>query len=404
VIPRVMHVAIAREALRGTLVTMAVALALVASACSSRQPVGVRESPAVAGDSATESSPPTTPSSPLPAAPISQPTASAHPVPTGFTPASVTFGSANTGFVLGTAPCDAGTCTTLVTTSDAGRGWSFVAELPPSIGGDDPAVSKVRFANPKDGWVFGAQLWSTHDRGHSWKRITQAGPVVDLEASAGVAYEISGTRVLRTAVGSDAWVPVPGLTPAVGPGEIALHGHAVWIATGSRPGGSRLVTSSDGATWRTIPDPCAGLGADWTLGGVAPVDSTRIFLLCVGSPGAGSESKHVLFSTDAGAHATPAKSDAPRGGVTDGGDFAAASASVVAIAARSGASKVYRSADGGTTWQAPLYEGDGGVGYFDLGFTTPTQGVVVYGQPGGPASSKLLMTRDAGATWAPVTF
>ena len=112
----------------------------------------------------------------------------------------------------------------------------------------------------------------------------------------------------------------------------------------------------------------------------------------------------MLFSTDAGAHATPAKSDAPRGGDTDAGDFAAASVSVVAIAARSGASWVYRSADGGNSWQTPLHVGDGGAGYFDLGFTTSAQGVVVYGQPAGPVSSKLLMTRDAGATWVPVGF
>ena len=407
--PRIMKAMVARAAMRRAVVTMAVSLAFVTTACSSRQPAGVREFPSAAGNSAASSvspsgPPPAAPSSPAPVAPASKPAASAAPVPAGFAPASVTFVSADTGFVLGTAPCNAGTCTILVRTADAGRSWSFVSTLPPAAGGSDPAVSKVRFANPNDGWVFGAQLWSTHDGGHQWKQITQADPVVDLEASAGVAYEISGTQVLRTAVGSDSVSPVPGLAPRAGLGEIALHGKAVWIVTGGGPGASSLVTSSDGASWRTLPDPCTGLGADRALGGVAPVDSTRIFLLCVGNPGAGSESKHVLFSTDAGAHATPAKSDAPRGGDTGAGDFAAASARVVAIAARSGASWVYRSADGGATWQTPLQEGDGGVGYFDLGFTTPAQGVVIYGQPGGPAPSKLLMTRDAGATWAAAGF
>ena len=55
------------------------------------------------------------------------------------------------------------------------------------------------------------------------------------------------------------------------------------------------------------------------------------------------------------------------------------------------------------------YEGDGGLGFNDLGFTTPADGVVVYG----PAMSDnnaesrpgwLLLTSDGGESWQPVSF
>jgi photosystem II stability/assembly factor-like uncharacterized protein len=119
---------------------------------------------------------------------------------------------------------------------------------------------------------------------------------------------------------------------------------------------------------------------------------------------AGSQDKKVLFSSNGGQSATPTAADPPRSG--DAGGIAAASTQVVAVSALSGASWVYRSGDGGHTWPAVLQQGDGGFGYWDLGFTTSTQGVVIYGRPGMGAGTptKLLMTRDAGASWAAVTF
>lgn len=257
-------------------------------------------------------------------------------------------------------------------------------------------MSTIRFANLRDGWAFGPQLWSTHDGGKTWRNIGESAAVSDVEASDGRAYAIVGSQLLRTPAGSDSWTAVPGAPQ--GGRSIALHGGAVWITTGS----GQLATSTDGATWRTLNSACGSAGTQWQLAGVAPVDASRVYLLCAGGVGAGNEDKKVLYSTDGGVHATPTNVDPPRGGDING--FAAASPTIVAVSARSGASFVYRSGDAGHSWQTVLQQGDGGVGYFDLGFTTSSQGVVVYGRPGTGVTTTLLMTHDGGASWAPVTF
>jgi photosystem II stability/assembly factor-like uncharacterized protein len=323
---------------------------------------------------------------------------------------SVTFVSAQTGFVLGQLPCAAKVCYGLATTTDAGRTWSFGGDLPMAPQQDQP-ITKVRFADATNGWAFGPQLWSTHDAGKSWHQLTATSQVFDVEASAGLVYLLgsscgAGTacatpaKLFRAAVGSDSFAAVPGATMTATAGQLALHGKAVWVV-GATPG-TAFVSSSDGASWRKHASPCPQGAGPSSLTGVAPVTSTTVFLLCASDPGAGSESKLVLWSTDGGstAHQTAAAPD--RGGLASG--FAAASASVVAVSAQSGATYIYLSRDAGATWASPFTNGDGGVGITDLGFTTPTQGVAIYGTPGNGQLSQLLMSRDAGASWAAATF
>jgi hypothetical protein len=328
----------------------------------------------------------------------------------GFKPASVTFVSTTQGFVLGVQTCATGSCATLASTIDGGSTWTYAGAAPAAITGSNPAVSKVRFATKNDGWAFGPQLWSTHNGGRTWSEQATPGPVSDVEASAGVAYAleascgtppcIQGDRLLQTPVSSDAWTAISGPKLADGAGSLAPHGNTVWVVVNGG-GSSTFDMVVGGSSWHRLANPCVAAGADLALAGVAPVSTTQLFELCAGDPGAGSETKAVLFSSDGGAHATATSAAPPRGGLASG--IAAASTAVVAVPAASGASYVYRSADGGHTWATPLNQGDGGVGYFDVGFTTATQGVAVYGNPA-QGNSSLLMTHDAGATWKAVTF
>ena len=330
--------------------------------------------------------------------------------PASFAPESVTFVSSQTGFVLGQVPCPTNLCYGLATTTDGGRTWRFVANLPMPPQQDQP-VTKVRFADPRDGWVFGPQLWATHDGGVSWHQLTTPAQVSDVEASAGLVYALSTScslscsapaKLLRAPVTSDAFVAVAGATLTTTSGWIALHGKSVWVLGGTVGPGVTYIWSQDGSSWASPADPCPTGSEPSYLVEVAPVTTTTVYLLCSADPGAGSETKIVMLSTDGGvtAHVTPG---APaQGGLAD--DLAAASSSVVAVSAHSGASWIYRSADAGHTWGSAVEKDDGGMGFYDLGFTTTTQGVVVHGTPGNGNPSQLLMTRDAGATWTPVTF
>ena len=298
----------------------------------------------------------------------------------------------------------------LSSTTDAGANWSRVGLVPAQLAGPNPAVSKVRFATKNDGWAFGPQLWSTHDGGHTWTAQTTPGPVYDVEASGGVAYLleatcgtepcIQGDRLMQTPVSTDRWTAISGPKLADGAGLLAPHGNTVWVVVNGG-GTTTFDMVVGGSSWHRLTSPCAAAGDNLALVGVAPVSTTQLFELCAGDPGAGSETKVVLFSSDGGLHATATSAAPPRGGIASG--IAAASTAVVAVPAASGASYVYRTANGGHTWAMPLNQGDGGVGYFDVGFTTATQGVAVYGTPA-QGNSALLMTHDGGATWKPVTF
>jgi len=273
-------------------------------------------------------------------------------------------------------------------------------------------MTKVRFANARDGWAFGPQLWATHDGGVSWHQLATTTHAFDVEASAGLVYLLESgcstdscaapAKLLKAGVASDTFAAVAGALPIGTSGQLALHGKAVWVFGGAQDSGPSYLSSTDGVSWQRRANPCPQGSGPSSLAGIAPATTSTVYLLCASDPGAGSETKVVLLSTDGGAtvHATAA---APaRGGIAGG--IAAASASVVAVGAQSGASWIYRSSDAGRTWASAFEKGDGGLGIEDLGFTTSTQGVAIYGTPGNGNPSQLLMTHDAGGTWAPVTF
>jgi photosystem II stability/assembly factor-like uncharacterized protein len=76
---------------------------------------------------------------------------------------------------------------------------------------------------------------------------------------------------------------------------------------------------------------------------------------------------------------------------------------VITMSAASGATYLFRSANGGRTWGATVYL-DGGLDMRDLAYVSGTTGYVIHFS-GGPViaySQGLLKTSDAGATWQAV--
>ena len=128
-------------------------------------------------------------------------------------------------------------------------------------------------------------------------------------------------------------------------------------------------------------------------------------LLCVGQGFAGGADKRLYTSRDGGVHWRKAGAPSSEGDA----EALAGSGSDLVLAKASGASWLDRSANSGQSWTTVLTYGDGGVGWADLGFTTPSDAVVVHGPADRPGNSdgrpgQLLLSADGGASWQPVRF
>lgn len=316
-------------------------------------------------------------------------------------------------------------------TSDGGASWVGLpapkdvlatSEQPGAVG-----VTEVRFADPADGWVFGPDLWATHNGGATWNRLNlgAGSETVALAASDGFVYAIvthpcsssagaCPASLYSSAASSNSFAPVSAVSlpnGANGETALALHGHTGYIVVPPGPtgniGGGSLWRTLDGVRWTLTTSPC---GSKLSPDTISPLTDNLAILLCAGQGAAGSSQKAIYRSTDAGA--TWSAATAPKFSEGDGGDVSASSPSVLSVATFSAASEIYRSTDGGVSFTTSLQIADGGIGWGDFGFKTPTQGIAIHApaartQQGGyqsPYPATLFITRDSGATWKPTTF
>jgi hypothetical protein len=352
-------------------------------------------------------------------------------VPVGFEPASVTFVSQSIGYVLGTTSnCPSAPCTSMVRTEDGGAHWvgvpaPRVAFGPPAGTQEGSTVSLVRFADPLNGYAFDPGLWVTHDGARSWHQVDLSGQVRGLATAAGrVNLAVSACnanncatgamRLMSSPVTREAFTTVA--APTSGTGQFG--GESSPLVLSPPAGFAELATkyperfpaavlyaTADNATWSPFPDPCQ-LVANSELTSLAAPDATNLFSLCTGQAALGSSQKTVMLTRNGRSQVA---GRAPFGG--DGGQLAAPTPSTLVLATTSGASALLRSVDGGRTWSTTDTYADGGDGFVDLGFTTPTQGVVIHGRPVSAGerehpnhADELLMTHDAGASWQHINF
>ena len=368
-----------------------------------------------AGSSLPSSAGPTTASA-TPTATPSAPLISSIP---GFQAGSVTFVSTQDGWVLGTAPCAAGgSCLALAQTQDRGTTWT--SAVPPPTGfllsSGGTGVFGVRFADQKDGWAYGSQLWATHDGGTTWTQISLPGltaeaspPIQDVEASAGLVHAVysanGGFAIATSPVGSNSWTASPTtISYGAGPVPIAqlvLQGSAGWALENDRTvaGGARL----QGGSWSSWTPPCGTLGGPAALAGSSAQDVVAVCVQGVWAGGAMSVQSYV--STNGGSSftvmATPLPFSAAQ--VAADGDApppVASPSTSVLVAGVEG--QLLATFDGGTTWST-VYPGAATAMIDYVGFTTTSQGVAIEGTIVGPLGT-LLMTMDGGHTWTPVNI
>lgn len=179
---------------------------------------------------------------------------------------SVTATSTNTFVVLGelgdTGACTPPNCVRLAETHDGGRTFSALPVPDDARGAVDErntdSATGVRFSSAQDGWLFGSGLWSTHDGGHTWTRVTTPGRVARLEAAAGTAWALVPTRdnamtLWRSPVGRDDWTQMTEVS-VTGPADLAVQGNRV-VIVGAQDADS-WVGSTDG--FAKHASPCAG--------------------------------------------------------------------------------------------------------------------------------------------------
>ena len=326
----------------------------------------------------------------------------------------MTFVSTQESFVLGTAP-STGTC--MIHTLDRGQTWTALPALGIPLGSagssSGHSVWGTRFASPSHGFVFGVGLWETTDGGGHWTLHSQPtgtilslavirGQVLALKANGSVAAGFSSATLLRRALSGGSWstvatLPSPDLAD---PNDlIATQGGTAAVLAGT----SVIVTSDGGLTIATHATPT--LTSPFVPSSVAVTSAHGLALLCVGEGAAGHTQKLVYTSADGGATWSKAGTPPFAG---DGGTLAGVGNDLV-LASTSAASWLYRSTNGGHSWTTPVTYGDGGLGWADLGFTSPSDAVVVHGPADSASASdgrigKVVLSSDGGATWHSVTF
>jgi photosystem II stability/assembly factor-like uncharacterized protein len=393
-------------------VALAVVVAFsVTSGSHSTQVVTSEGTPAAPGTlSQSNQLPPHLPAAAVPAA--------GSGVPPAFDPASVTFVSTHSGWVLGTAGCGPVRCLVLLHTADSGRTWTTVGTPQPpgglaSIEGSGSLGLRVRFGNLRDGWIYqadgrGSLLWATHDGGQQWSTPTLAdvGPgatVADLEMAnkvVTVAVRDAGAIKLETTpVGQDAWQPAVTLPTVAGPapgGQIILYEAAGWFMEndGGAVAGARL---KGGQVWTTWEPPCAANGGSGLLAA-----STRTDLVAVCTAGAGP-SVRLYASGDGGGAFKEVAGPVPVAAVA--AVTSPTPGTVVAAAMQSGpdtdVARLVATFDAGATWRQ-VFAKKRSSGWAELGFTNSSQGVAI--ARGADGLSSLLMTFDGGYAWQAVNF
>jgi photosystem II stability/assembly factor-like uncharacterized protein len=331
------------------------------------------------------------------------------PPPAGFEADSASFVSAQAGYVLGSRGCSLLPCKALLeTTANGGATWAKVTApnaklVPPFTSSPASAVSTVRFANSKDGWLFNPGLWQTANGGKSWRRVALSGNVAALAVSGGEAYvsihNANGSfvtaKLYKSAVGSGTWTQVRGVAPQ---NDLTAFGHSAWA--GVAP--DLWTTANSGKTWTKLSFKCpAGVLSPSEVGASSPSD---IAIACSdqGYPQPGFSIKEVFTSTNGG------KTFRLQGKPSQAGQvyqlaMVPGNAKVLTLEAASGATYLDRSVNGGKTWaQAEFF--DGGTGMRDLAYVSATTGYTVHvsDSPALAYGLGLLKTTNAGKTWRTV--
>ena len=201
----------------------------------------------------------------------------------------------------------------LVSTKDAGESWKV-------IGGELPALrswfSPMIFPTPRVGWVLGdGTLFTTRDGGQTWSRVRLGGWVAAISASGSSLWAFVSPcnaavnlcnyllryRVEATTFNGTSWREV-GLLPAATGAEAPLVARltperAVIAASGERGQAQVSFTSDGGAHWTSV-HVCRSLEPN--LDTVVATGPRDVLVTCLGQGSAGVSPQALFRSSDGG--------------------------------------------------------------------------------------------------------
>jgi photosystem II stability/assembly factor-like uncharacterized protein len=316
----------------------------------------------------------------------------AHPAPVAaslpaqFSPQSFTAIGELTWWVLGPGPCPLSSeqppCGSIAQTTDGGRTFKGIPAPQAKLSNDGSAsgYSQLRFADPKNGFAFGPDLYATHDGGETWHRVDVGGAVNDLAISGGQAFAVVGNRLMQAPVGGDSWSPVAGA--GVVSGGLSVQGAVIIVQSGQGTGiGTNVLVSGDGGqSFTAHPAPSPGLPCLLS----APTPPV-LWARCATGTQSG-----VWRSSDLGGSFTAVVSTGLS--LPNSAPFAAASSSTAVV----GGQQLYRTTNDGSTWSQT---GPTGIHWTYLGFTDPTHGVALGFAGQNATDARLYYTIDAGQSY-----
>jgi hypothetical protein len=337
-------------------------------------------------------------------------------VPAGFEANSVTWLSAQRGWVLGAAACGKNACAEVIGTADAAKTWRLIGTVGAPIAefGGRPGITEIRFATPAVGWAFGPYLFRTSTGGRSWARMPipgggkqvlalAAGPAQTYAVVAGCAWgagicprPLSFWRIPTGARGG--WARIPLRLPPNDGADVAVFGATVYVVDEQVQFGRPDVfyASTDGRHFTARPAPCDH-AQDLALIQAVPMSADRVALLCDGNPGFSKAVKTVYVSADT------SKTDTYAGQMGLFGiqaQLAASPSGNLAVASTSNGSFVYINDTHKQAWTMVEGIGDGGAGWNDITYVTNSQAWVVYRPADSSGTGQLWTTHDAGLHWS----
>lgn len=354
-------------------------------------------------------------------------------VPRSFVTWSLSNAGDNVVYDLGSSTCGDSTCPVLLRSADNGANWKAVHTFEgsryatPIVPGAshihaDDQLRDVRFVTPRTGYVFGGDLWVTHDGGASFSRVAHPGrTVLDVEAwqgdllvltadkcaSSTCAGSVSLTRMDTSAdTVPEAASSTADLTAPIVSGQIVVRNGMAYLSLTSASDGAPLppLRLVDGSLEpMTGPDACSGTSLQ-AITTSSTLDH-QIFALCAPTANGSRTAYTLVHSTDDGATWTVVSSGAlqlPTGARPDlasvDTNHVAASAgptTTTGSAAVVGAGSLVVSTDGGASFTAK----DGPLGL-------PVTGIDWLASPGGRQYYAITLSgagywwsNDSGRTW-----